>query len=284
MSRPIPVLASLSQMPGKYTRSWEGTDASEEARSGRRGDRGPCNPGRSFDRKADTLAAHRRGGPDRRRRLHLRLPPRHLRHGPQATDERGRAGCRACSHGATDQDAELPGGGQPLLRRSQRGHPLHHRLARRLRRALGLRHSRDGRALLHHADAGWLLRGVRGRQLEHDGRPAAEVRHHRSGLVGHPAGGYDAGRLPDRDGVDPRAHLLHGHARGLRSGARAARPVLGRSSRLLWQALHATAGRRRPRIRYEDGGTPAGQRPRRLRLLRHPREPAERQPAEAARR
>ena len=42
------------------------------------------------------------GDQDRHRGLHLRLPTGHLRHGPQAADQRGRAGCRTCSDGADD--------------------------------------------------------------------------------------------------------------------------------------------------------------------------------------
>ncbi len=181
-------------------------------------------------------------GQHRHRRLHLRLPAGHLRHGPQAADQRGRAGCRACPDGADDQDADLSRGRQPLLRRAQRRHAVHRGLARRLQGAVGLQHSRHGRPLLHHADAGRLVGGVRGGELAHDGRQAPDLRHHRSGLVGHAPAGRDAGQVSHRDGVDPRAHLQHRHARGLQGGACPAGQVLSRSAQRLRQAVHAAAG------------------------------------------
>ena len=53
--------------------------------------------------------------------------------------------------------------------------------------------------------------------------------------------GRDAGQVAHRDGVDPRAHLQHRHARGLQGGARAAGQVHGRS------AVAPTASRTRRR-------------------------------------
>ena len=207
------------------------------------------------------VAGRGRGDQHRHRGLHLRLPTGHLRHGPQAADQRGHAGRRACPDGADDQDAELSGRGQPLLRRAQRRHAVHRGLARRFQRALDPQHSRHGRSLLHRADAGRLVGGVQGGGLAHNGRQGPDLRHHRSGLVGHAAEGRDAGQVSHRNGVDSRPHLLHRHARGLRGGACAAGQVLGRSAQRLRQAVHAAAGRRRSRLRHEDRRAQAGQRP-----------------------
>ena len=191
----------------------------------------------------------RRDGGDRhrRRRLRLRLPAGHLRHGPQAADQRGQAGCRACPDGPGDQDADLSRRRQPLLRRAQRRHAVHRSLARRFERAVGLQHSRHGRPLLHHADAGRLVGGGRGGKLAHERRQAPDLRHHRAGLVGHAPARRDASQVAHRDGVDPRAHLQHRHAGRLQGGACAAGQVLGRSAQRLRQAVHAAAGRRRSR-------------------------------------
>ena len=59
--------------------------------------------------------------------------------------------------------------------------------------------------------------------------------------------GHDAGEVADRHGVDPRPHLQHRHARGLRGRARAAGQVQRRAAVGLGQALHADAGRGRCR-------------------------------------
>ena len=117
-----------------------------------------------------------------------------------------------------------------------------------------------------------------------DGRTAAEVRHHRSGLVRHAPGGRDAGRRPR-----PRSCGSSG------ASTAPARPED-------YEAVHAlqdqftvvplsaygkpyTAARRRrrPGLRHEDRGAQAGQRPRRLHLLRLPGEPAQDEPAEGRR-
>ena len=155
-------------------------------------------------------------------------------------------------------------------------------LAGRFQRALGLQHSRHGRPVLHHADAGRLLGGVQGGKLAHDGRQAPDLRHHRAGLVGHAPARRDASQIAHRDGVDPRAHLQHRHARGLQGGACPAGQVLGRSAQRLRQAVHAAAGRRRCQLRHEDGGAQAGQRPGHRYLFQPPRETDEDQPADRA--
>jgi hypothetical protein len=82
------------------------------------------------------------------------------------------------------------------------------------------------------------------------------------GLVGRATAGRDANQVPDRNGVDPRTHLQHRHARGLQGGARFAGQILGRSAQRLWNAVHDTAGPRRSRHRHEDRGSQAGKRPR----------------------
>ena len=64
------------------------------------------------------------------------------------------------------------------------------------------------------------------------GERSAEVRHHRTRLVGHAAAGVTEYKSPDRHGLDPRPHLLHRHAGGLRQGPRAAGQVLAGSAQL----------------------------------------------------
>ena len=78
------------------------------------------------------------------------------------------------------------------------------------------------------------------------GDKAAEVRHHRTGLVGHAARRCNRIQVSHRDGVDPRAHLLHRHSRRLRCGACPAGQVLARSAEFLWQALHSSCRSGRP--------------------------------------
>ena len=88
-----------------------------------------------------------------------------------------------------EQDAQLPGRRQPLLRGAQRRHAVHRGLARRVQGAVDLQHPRHGEPLLHHADALRLVRGVQGGGFEHDGRQAAGVRDHGPRLGGHAAQG-----------------------------------------------------------------------------------------------
>ena len=116
------------------------------------------------------------------------------------------------------------------------------------------------------------------------GGKAAEIRHHRSGLVGHGARRADAGQVADRAGVDLRAHLLHRHAGGLPGRPRAAGSVLVRSAQRLRQALHAAARRRGREVRHEEGGPQTGQRPAAGGVLQLLRPAAEDQPAQAGRR
>ena len=110
--------------------------------------------------------------------LCLRLPAGHLRHGLQAAEQRRKTACRACAYGADDQGTALAGGGQPRLRLTQRRFTVHGSLARRVEGALDLRHSGHGRARPHHADAGRLVGGVRGRRLAHHRRQGADRRDH----------------------------------------------------------------------------------------------------------
>ena len=69
-----------------------------------------------------------------------------------------------------------------------------------------------------------------------------EVPHHRARLVGQRARRLDTSQIAHCAGVDPRTHLLHGHARGLQGRPRSTRPVFGGAAQCIRQALHA-AGR-----------------------------------------
>ena len=172
------------------------------------------------------------------------------------------AGRRARADGPDDQDAQLPGGGQPLLRGPERGHALHDGLARRRRASPGSSASRRWGTATTSCRCWTASRRSSTSRARTPPAGAPGVRDHRPGLVGHPAGGRDPGEVAHRHGVGPRTHLLHRHAGGLRGGARPAGPVHGRPAERLRQALHAAAGRGRPRVRHEDGRAQAGQRPR----------------------
>ena len=66
---------------------------------------------------------------------------------------------------------------------------VHRGLARRFEGAVGLQHSRHGRPLLHHADAGRVLGSLQGRESSDNGKQGADLRHHRARLVRHAASG-----------------------------------------------------------------------------------------------
>ena len=79
------------------------------------------------------------------------------------------------------------------------------------------------------------------------------------GLEGHAAGGPHRVQVADQPGVDPRPHLLHRHAGGLRGGARHPGQALAGAAQRLRQALHAAAGPRRSQHRHEDADPRPGQ-------------------------
>ena len=159
-------------------------------------------------------------------------------------DQRGGSGGRPRPDGPVRQPARVPERLVQRRHRAQRRHALLVGVPRRHEGAVRPVPAGRGGSLLPDADALRLDRRVPGPGQAHDRHQAPDLRDHRSRLEGDASGRRQGAQVSDRNGLDPRPHLLHRHARGLQGGARAAGPVQAGAAVGLRQALHA-AGRAR---------------------------------------
>ena len=96
--------------------------------------------------------------------------------------------------------------------RAERRHALLVGVPRRHEGAIRPVAAGRGGPLLPDADALRLDRRVPGAGQAHDRHQGPDLRDHRPRLEGDAAGRRQGAQVPDRDGLDPRPHLLHGDA------------------------------------------------------------------------